>query len=300
MDYFAPMKPFVLFGSSIMIIVILISAVAFINKKNEIPGKHAEVVLRDLGHQLLLSAKDSSSRVLPVKKLNKYTYQISFQNEFGFISDTLINLVQGTFQKNALANDYIVNLRNCKQNETVFAFEINSQAGDLTPCRGRTLEVGCYVIEIEFLKKTKFNFFLLILLIIPLSFVGFYVKNKFRKKEEKEPVFDNNDYIQLGSFKFYADNNLLKIENKNITLSEKETKALKIFAENINQIVEREKLMKEIWEDKGVVVISRNVDVLVSKLRKKLIDDNSIKFINVPGRGYKFIIEQGPIKNQEV
>jgi len=274
-----------------MIVAILISAVAFINKKNEIPGKHVEVVLRDVGHQLLLAAKDSSSRVLPVKKLNENTYQISFQNAFGFISDTLINLVQRTFQKNALANDYIVNLRNCKQNETVFAFEINSQTGDLTPCRGRTLEVGCYVIEIDLLKKTKFNFYLLTLLIIPLSLVGFYVNNKFRKKEEKESTSDNNDYTQLGSFRFYAGNNVLKIENNNITLSEKETKALKIFAENINQIVEREKLMKEIWEDKGIVVISRNVDVLVSKLRKKLIDDNSIKFINVPGRGYKFTIE---------
>ena len=182
-------------------------------------------------------------------------------------------------------------MRNCKQNETVFAFEINSHTGDLTPCRGRRLEVGCYVIEIELLKKNKFNFFLLLLLIIPLSFVGFYVKDKFRKKEEKESIFENNDYIQLGSFRFYADNNFLKTENKTITLSEKETKALKIFAENINQIVEREKLMKEIWEDEGIVVISRNVDVLVSKLRKKLSDDNSIKFINVHGRGYKFIIE---------
>ncbi len=285
------MKPFILFGSSIMIIVILISAVAFINKKNEIPEKHLEVVLRDIGHQLLLSAKDSTSRVLPVKKLNENTYQISFQNDFGFISDTLINLVQRTFQKNALANDYIVNLKNCKQNETVFAFEINSHTGDLTPCRGRKLEVGCYVIEIDFLKKAQFNFFWLLLLIIPLSLVGFYVKNKFGKKEEKEPIVDTTDYIQLGSFRFYADNNLLKIENNTITLSEKETKALKIFAENINQIVEREKLMKEIWEDEGIVVISRNVDVLVSKLRKKLSDDNSIKFINVPGRGYKFIIE---------
>lgn len=285
------MKPFILFGSSIMIIAILISAVAFISKKNEIPGKHVEVVLRDLGHQLLLSAKDSSSRVMPVKKLNEHTYQISFQNDFGFISDSLINLVQRTFQKNALANDYIVNLRNCKQNETVFAFEINSQTGDLTPCRGRTLEVSCYVIEIELLKKNTFNSFLLLLLIIPLSFAGFYVKDKFRKKEEAAPIPDNNDYIQLGNFRFYTDNNVLKIENKSITLSEKETKALKIFAENINQIVEREKLMKEIWEDEGIVVISRNVDVLVSKLRKKLSDDNSIKFINVHGRGYKFIIE---------
>ncbi len=284
------MKRFILFGSSIIIIGILLSAVAFI-KKSEIPENHLEVVLRGIGHQLLLSAKDSSSRVLPVKKVNENTYQISFQNNVGFISDTLINIVERELQKNALAKDYIVNLKNCEQKETVLAFEINNKTGNLTPCRGRTLEVGCYIIEIELLKTNKFNFFWLLLLIIPLSFVGFYVKAKFLKKAEKESVIDNNDYIQLGNFRFYTDNNVLKTENKNITLSEKETTALKIFAENINQIVQREKLMKEIWEDKGIVVISRNVDVLVSKLRKKLSDDNSIKFINVHGRGYKFIIE---------
>ncbi len=273
-----------------MIIIILIAAGAFINKKDEIPEKHVEVVLRNLGHQLLLTAKDSSSRVLPVKKINANTYQISFQNDFSFISDTLINLVQRTFEKNGLANNYIVNLRNCKQNETVFAFEINSQTGDLTACRGRKLEVSCYVIEIELLKKNTFNY-LLLLLIIPLSLVVFYVKGKFRKKAAAASIIANTDYIPLGNFRFYAADNVLKIKDTTITLSEKETKALRIFAENINGIVEREKLMKEIWEDEGIVVISRNVDVLVSKLRKKLSDDNSIKFINVHGRGYKFIIE---------
>ena len=291
MNYFARMKPFTLIGSSIVILVIMITAVAFISKKEEIPDKHLEVVLRDLGHRLLLSAKDSTSRVMPIKKINENRYQISFQNEFGFISDTLINLVQREFQENAPATDYIVNLRKCKQNETVFAFEINNKKGDLTPCRGRKLEVGCYVIEIDLLQKPAFNFLWLLLLIIPLAFAGFYVKNRFRKKEEQESIADTTGYIPLGSFRFYPDNNVLKTENSTITLSEKETKALKIFAENSNQIVERETLMKEIWEDKGIVVISRNVDVLVSKLRKKLSDDSSIKFINVPGRGYKFIIE---------
>jgi len=291
MDYFALMKPFLLVGSCIIMLVVLIAAVAFASKNEEIPEKHIEVVLRDLGHQLLLSAKDSSSRVMPIKKLKEHTYQISFQNDFGFVSDTLIDLVQQTFRKAGLANDYIVNLRNCHQNETVFAFEINSQSGDLTPCRGRSLDVSCYIIEIELSKKAEFNLFWLTLLIIPLGFFGFYVKDKFRKKEEKEPTSDNCDYMQLGVFRFYADNSVLKTANNNIALSEKETRALKIFAENINQTVEREKLMKEIWEDEGVVVISRNVDVLVSKLRKKLSDDSSIKISNVPGRGYKFIIE---------
>lgn len=280
-----------LFGSSIIVTGILIAAVAFNNTKNEIPGNHLEVVLRNIGHQLLLTAKDSTSRVLPVKKLNSTTYQISFQNNFSFISDTLISIVEREFKKNALATEYIVSLKNCKQNETVFAFEINSQTGDLKACRGRKLEVGCYVIEIDFLKKGKFNFYWLLLLIVPLSVVGFYMKDTFRKKAAAAVILDNNDYIPLGNFRFYTGNNVLKIEHKTITLSEKETKALRIFAENINQIVEREKLMKEIWEDEGVVVISRNVDVLVSKLRKKLSDDNAIKFINVHGKGYKFTIE---------
>jgi DNA-binding response OmpR family regulator len=141
------------------------------------------------------------------------------------------------------------------------------------------------------LKKNTFNFYWLLLLIVPLSVVGFYVKAPIRKKEESAPIADNTDFIQLGNCKFYTANNMLTTEHKNIALSEKETKALKIFAENINQIVEREQLMKEIWEDEGIVVISRNVDVLVSKLRKKLSDDNSFKFINVHGRGYKFVIE---------
>lgn len=291
MDNFVLMKPFMLFGSSLMIVLVLIAALAFINTKSEIPEKHVEVVLRTIGHQLLLSAKDSTSRVLPVKKSAENTYQVSFQHEVGFLSDSLINIVHRAFQKTALAANYIVNLKNCEQKQTVLAFEMNSKTGDLTPCRGRTLEVGCYMIEIELLRANTFNFRWLWLLIIPLIVAGFYLKGKFQKEEPKESVPDSTDYIQVGSFQLYPAKNVLKSGHKSITLSENETKSLEIFAQHLNQVVEREKLMKEIWEDKGLVVISRNVDVLVSKLRKKLADDPSIKIVNVPGRGYKFIIE---------
>lgn len=285
------MKSFLLFASSIVVSGILISVVALSNTKNEIPEKHIEVVLRNIGHQLLLSAKDSSSRVLPIKQMNEDTYRIAFQSNFSVIADTLMNIVEREFQQNPLAKDYIVNLKNCTQQETVLAFEINNQTGNLTPCNGRTLDVGCYVIEIYFLRATPISFFWLLLLLIPLGVIGFTIKNKFWKKVEPIPTSDNTDFITLGNYKFYAANHLLTVEDRSTTLSEKETKALKIFAANINQIVERELLMKTIWEDEGIVVISRNVDVLVSKLRKKLSDDNSIKLINIHGKGYKLMIE---------
>ncbi len=284
------MKRLILFGSSVLLMIILVSAVAFINNKNAVPESHIEVVLRNVGHQLLLRAKDSTSRVLPVKKLNKNTYQLSFQKNFSFISDTLINLVERDLERSGLATGYIVSLKNCEQEQTVLAFELNKEATDLTPCRGRTLEVGCYVIDIELLHSDQFNLAWLLLLIIPFGIAGFYFLNKRSTKEEIPVIDDDKEYLVLGNFRFYPDNNLLKLDNNSITLSEKESKALKIFSDNINQVVERDKLMKDLWEDEGVVVISRNVDVLVSKLRKKLAADTSIKIINVHGKGYRFTV----------
>jgi DNA-binding response OmpR family regulator len=48
--------------------------------------------------------------------------------------------------------------------------------------------------------------------------------------------------------------------------------------------------MNEIWAESGVLVVSKNLDVLVSKLRKKLIHDDKIKISNVHGVGYKLEI----------
>jgi hypothetical protein len=290
MDSFAPMKPFILLGSSILLMVILASVIASFSGKNDMHGSHVEVVLRELGHQLLLTAKDATSRVLPIEQLDDSRYRISFQNDFGFVSDSLINVVQRTFRAYPLASGYIVRLRSCQKEGAVLAFEINGQGGDLSPCRGRRLENGCYLVEIELLTKNKANYFWWLLLIIPIGLAGFFMKNGFGGKAAIEPVADNTDYISLGNYQFHPENHVLTIGQKNIPLSVKETKALKIFAANIDQVVDRETLMKAIWEEEGVVVISRNVDVLVSKLRKKLSDDNAIQFVNVHGRGYKFVI----------
>ena len=47
-----------------------------------------------------------------------------------------------------------------------------------------------------------------------------------------------------------------------------------------------EDLTKKVWEDNGVFV-GRSLDTYISKLRKKLQTDESIKLTNVHGVGYK-------------
>lgn len=250
--------------------------------------------MRNIGHQLLLHNNDSTSRVLPVKQINENIYQISFQNIIRIIPDTLINVVRRELERYHLPKDYMVNVKDCRQKETIFAYEIDGAFGNLIPCQGRDQEAGCYLVEIEFIQTSQHDKSLFLLLLIPLCFAVFYLKGRFRKKEEKGLIVDE-DFIKLGNFRFYPEKNLLNFENRIIPLSEKETKSLKIFAENPNQVIEREKLMKEIWGEEGLVVISRNVDVLVSKLRKKLSEDNSIKISNVHGIGYKIMMEEKTI-----
>jgi hypothetical protein len=280
----------VLFAISLFVIILSVfTTKLFTNQANS--EKHLEVKLREIGHHLLLSTKDSTSRVLPIKKLEENTYSISFQHDFSFKVDTLIELFQQQFQSKANEGGYIVNVRDCAKNETVFAFELSEEEGNMAPCSGRELPVDCYVIEASFIDPPKTNYSWGLLLLIPLALFGFYMQKKTRKSDDLPPMDETKEFIPLGKFKFFPNENLLTIEDKRIELSAKEVKALLLFVSKINQNIDRNELMNEIWEKEGFVVISRNVDVLVSKLRKKLLDDPSIKILNVHGKGYKFIVE---------
>ena len=297
------MKQYSLFA--VLSVSMVVFAMAFIQKETEHPDKHLEIVLRTIGHQVLLHSKDSTSRVLPVKTVNDNTYRISFENSFVFTPDTLMSIVHQQLAKTDRPGDYTVSVNDCYQNQTVFAYEVNTASGDLKPCRGREQKKGCYVIEISFLAKKSFNYDWLLLVFIPVVFAGLYFarrRNKISVPQERieekvdeslsgetEPVPGIADHKKLGNFVFFESEGMLSLNGETIELSVKEAKALRLLTSNQNQVVGRDLLMKEIWEDDGVLVITRNVDVLISKLRKRLSADPSVKIVNVHGKGYKII-----------
>jgi hypothetical protein len=300
---FINMKQYSLFA--VLSVSMIVFVMAFAKKETEQPDKHLEIVLRNIGHQVLLHSKDSTSRVLPVKTVNENTFRISFENSFGFTPDTLMNLVHQQLAKTDRLGDYTVSVNECAQNQTIFAYEVNRASGDLKPCRGRKQKTGCYVIEISFPAKKSFNYGWLLLALIPVAFAGLYfarrrnrisapqeliaekVDESLSSKVEPVPVID--DYKKLGNFVFFESKGVLSLNGETIELSVKEAKALSILASNQNQVVGRDLLMKEIWETDGIFVITRNVDVLISKLRKRLSADPSVKIANVHGKGYKMI-----------
>lgn len=297
------MKQYYLF--TLLSLVMITLAIAFVKKENDQPDKHLEIVLRTIGHEVLLHSKDSTSRVLPVKTVDDNTYQISFENSFEFIPDTLMTIVHQQLAKTDRQRDYTVSVNECGQNQTIFAYEVSTARGDLKPCRGRHQKKGCYVIEISFPAKKSFNYGWMLLAFIPVAFAGFYFASRRTSISESgkgiaekideapsgkvEPGQAIADYKKLGNFIFFESKGILSLNDETIELSVKEAKALRLLASNHNQVVGRDLLMKEIWEEDGVFVITRNVDVLISKLRKRLSADPSIKIVNVHGKGYKMI-----------
>ena len=99
-------------------------------------------------------------------------------------------------------------------------------------------------------------------------------------------------YLTLNTIIYDHDLTIVKTlvkKAKEIALSKKECELLEIFIANANQVVKREELTKRVWEDNGVIV-GRSLDTYISKLRKKLQQDKSIKLTNIHGVGYKLEI----------
>jgi DNA-binding response OmpR family regulator len=114
-----------------------------------------------------------------------------------------------------------------------------------------------------------------------------FVGRAFSQKKIK--AVSETSAIQIGQYEFYEATRILKLREITTNLSDKESQLLKLFTQQINQPVAREVLMKEVWHDNGAL-ISRSLDVFVSRLRKKLKADAAIQILNVHGVGYKLVI----------
>ncbi|MGC4022254.1 MAG: winged helix-turn-helix domain-containing protein [Cyclobacteriaceae bacterium] len=261
---------------------------AFVSSRSdrETISRRVNIAVRAIGHDLLLRAGDSTSLVRPVIEGPNGVFLLQFENEFDFRPDTLVTIVQHYLGKTDLSQ-YTVTVMKCNKPEIVYGFEINPPNNNLTPCRGRTQPKACYQILIAFTDlgnetiSGAYRYGLAATLVSLIAFVGYGIWGR-----RPTPPVEKGNSIQIGNFLLFTEQRLLKIKDERIELSDKESKLLEIFATQQNQLIERDRLLKEVWEDDGVFT-ARSLDMFVSKLRKKLKSDPSIQIINVYGKGYR-------------
>jgi hypothetical protein len=290
-----------------------------------------KLVMRQIGHQLLLQAGDSTSRILPVEERANKEYLIRFATPFTFVSDTLVAIVRRLVAANGLPSSYLVEVIHCTPSEEViFGFKIyKDSARNVVSCLGRRQEKACYIIRIRFTETgaagmDPFSSGLLagslVAILIGLLFRALYIRKRRTVDKADMPALGTSTGvtidspgpqniqpdlppsaikqevpaptgIAIGSLLFFRESQQLVTDSSIILLTAKEAKLLHVFANAQQEMIDRDQLMKEVWEDEGVIV-GRSLDMFVSKLRKKLQADPRVSILNVHGKGYKLVIGQ--------
>ncbi|WP_461787845.1 winged helix-turn-helix domain-containing protein [Pedobacter sp.] len=247
-----------------------------------------EVLLRRVGHQILLQSGDSTSRVLPVQKIAADEYQISFEHQFSFQPDLMMDIASKTLANDPMSKSYVVNVLKHGTDNVIYGFAISAnKKDDIISCNGRKQPSANYVVNVKFKsesviakKETCLLGGLPLLAFVSLIFFGSAKNRKPNAKVEGTSLFT------LGKVLFDAKNRKLNINGEQVDLTATETRLLLIFASSPNMVIERNRLQKEIWEDEGVIV-GRSLDMFISKLRKKLEPDPNVNIVVVRGKGYK-------------
>jgi len=107
-------------------------------------------------------------------------------------------------------------------------------------------------------------------------------------KRTTSPTADKQNLYIIGKYTFNSLKQLLLFEDETIRLTTKEAELLELLCRQGREILERNYALKSIWIDDNYFN-ARSMDVYITRLRKYLKKDPSVRILNVHGRGYKLI-----------
>ncbi|MEM9888499.1 MAG: winged helix-turn-helix domain-containing protein [Bacteroidota bacterium] len=262
--------------------------------QNGFEAAKEHIIMRQIGHQVLLHTGDTLSRVLPVKKIKNQHYQIRFESPFRFEPDALVRTINAVVTQNNIQQNYVVQVKDCEHQDIVYGYAVfQEKRDDLVPCGNRPQDENCYFLELQFEETNASNWslyfrrFALLVGVFLCLFGGYKWLEHRKPTAEQIPSSDSN--IALGDASFYPEEQYLHIEGSKVKLSPTESKLLLVFAKHPNQIMEKAQLQRAVWNHDAPIV-SRSLDVFVSKLRKKMQNIEQVRLVNIPSRGYRLEI----------
>ena len=98
-----------------------------------------------------------------------------------------------------------------------------------------------------------------------------------------------NNVLKVGKFEFDFNNQQLVSDGEITKLTTKETALLKVLVLNKNKTLQRSSALKSVWGDDSYFN-ARSMDVYITKLRKLLKPDDSLKILTVHGEGFKLLM----------
>ncbi|MFK7771974.1 MAG: response regulator transcription factor [Saprospiraceae bacterium] len=125
----------------------------------------------------------------------------------------------------------------------------------------------------------------------PFSIEELILKIEIFLKRSQIVVKEDEHLFQIGNFNFDHKNLQLKNEDIKRQLTQKEADLLKYFIENKNEVLKRSDILETLWGEDDYF-LGRSLDVFISRLRKYLKEDETLKIENIHGVGFRFMVSQ--------
>ena len=107
----------------------------------------------------------------------------------------------------------------------------------------------------------------------------------FLRRTDSPEVAEEKIY-HVGNYQFDPFNLILKNDDSEKTLTQKEAEVLKLLYKNRDRVLRREEILNKVWGNDDYFM-GRSMDVFISKLRKYLKDDPAIQIVNYHGVGFR-------------
>ncbi len=109
------------------------------------------------------------------------------------------------------------------------------------------------------------------------------------RRSGPEPGNEEQQEFRLGQFVFdHVKQTLVRGEEVH-KLTAKEAELLRLLCLKKNQVLDRAEALKKIWGDDSYFN-ARSMDVYITKLRKYLREEPSVRLLNVHGVGFKLVV----------
>lgn len=250
-----------------------------------IDSDRINLAIRQMADQLLKVNGDHESRIPPVKEIVSGTYQLEIHQ--GIFYDTLPLLLADALQTLEIDEDYYVAIHDCNKDSLILGYHSNAFKKGVIACKGREQDAACYQIEVTF-EKSELTGLLgtylpLAFGLLGIGFVFFYRENPGKQENQEN---SDTEIIKIGQSEFLPKNQKIVINGHEKDLTFREAKFLELLVLNKNEVIEREKILSDVWGDEGVIV-GRSVDVFISRLRKIIKDDDRLQIKTIHGVGYR-------------
>lgn len=242
----------------------------------------------------LYNVADTMSEQASVEKISSNYFYVTTNSTVS--SHAIDAQIQKEFSARNLQLDYEIGVYNAKDDSLVHGKYVAAAIPIQIESELRASDEVLKNFAVLFPSRKSFlvgrmDFWMLVTFVLILISSSYFHSFFFLNKDTNDSLAKSTK-IRLGKTCLDFHNQQLKVNDCSYQLTYKENKILQLLFENPNQVIEREVFLQNIWRKDGFFV-ARSMDVFISRIRKYLNGDQSIKIENLRSIGYRLHVSKG-------